>query len=85
MEPGEQLKAMLAIEEAGEELLAIYHSHPGGPAWPSPSDVAEAAYPGVIHLIWYRQAGDWECGGFLIEGDRVVPAVIHRRTAPAES
>lgn len=51
MEPLQQIRAMLAIEEEGLELLAIYHSHPNGPARPSTSDVAQAYYPDVAQII----------------------------------
>jgi proteasome lid subunit RPN8/RPN11 len=51
MEPLQQIQAMLAIENDGLELLAIYHSHPDGPARPSPTDVALAYYPEQAQLI----------------------------------
>lgn len=51
MEPLQQIRAMLAIEDAGLELLAIYHSHPNGPNRPSMSDVAQAYYPETVQLI----------------------------------
>jgi proteasome lid subunit RPN8/RPN11 len=51
MDPLQQIWAMLAIENEGLDLLAIYHSHPNGPARPSPSDVAQAYYPESAHLI----------------------------------
>ena len=51
MEPAEQVRAMLDLEERGLELLAIYHSHPKGPAGPSASDVARAYYPEAAQLI----------------------------------
>lgn len=51
MEPLQQIRAMLAIEAEGLELLAIYHSHPSGPARPSPSDVAQAYYPDAAQII----------------------------------
>lgn len=51
MEPVQQIRAMLDIEAAGLELLAIYHSHPHGPARPSPTDVALAYYPDQVQLI----------------------------------
>ncbi|MFW6068421.1 MAG: Mov34/MPN/PAD-1 family protein [Chloroflexota bacterium] len=51
MEPQQQLQAMLELEEAGLEMLAIYHSHPMGPQTPSPTDVAKAYYPDVAHVI----------------------------------
>jgi [CysO sulfur-carrier protein]-S-L-cysteine hydrolase len=33
------------------EPLGIYHSHPAGPSVPSPTDVAEAAYPDAIYVV----------------------------------
>lgn len=71
MHPQEQLDAFNHIEAHGSELLGIYHSHPAGPAVPSATDVAEAAYPGVIHLIWSRSSGAWQCRAFIIEEDQV--------------
>jgi proteasome lid subunit RPN8/RPN11 len=68
MAPREQLAALLEIERRGWELLAIYHSHPAGPPRPSRTDVSEARYPGVVHLIWSPDAGEWSCRAFLLDG-----------------
>ena len=51
MEPLGQVRAMLAIEAEGLDLLAIYHSHPDGPARPSATDVAIANYPDSAYII----------------------------------
>jgi proteasome lid subunit RPN8/RPN11 len=51
MDPTQQLEAMLDLEERGLEMLAIYHSHPHGPAIPSLSDIAQAAYPDSAYVI----------------------------------
>ena len=51
MEPTEMLFAFLAMEEADEELLAIYHSHPQGQSHPSPTDIAQAHYPDAVQII----------------------------------
>lgn len=51
MDGRQQVEAMLAMEADGWELVAIYHSHPQGPAEPSATDVAQAYYPDAIHLI----------------------------------
>ncbi len=57
MDPLEQLRGLQQIEAAGLELVAIYHSHPHGPPHPSPTDVEEFAYPGVVYLIWSAEPG----------------------------
>lgn len=37
--------------EQGWEILAIYHSHPASPAYPSPTDVALAFWSEAYYLI----------------------------------
>jgi proteasome lid subunit RPN8/RPN11 len=51
MDPAELIKALREMRNAGEELVAIYHSHPHGPARPSKTDVQRAFYPDAAHLI----------------------------------
>ena len=51
MDPAEQLAAMLDIEERELELLAIYHSHPHGPATPSSVDIKTNYYPETAQVI----------------------------------
>lgn len=51
MAPQGQIDAMRRMREAGEELFAIYHSHPHAPAEPSLRDLQEAAYPEALYLI----------------------------------
>jgi [CysO sulfur-carrier protein]-S-L-cysteine hydrolase len=51
MDARQQVEAMLQMEAHGWELLAIYHSHPHGPAEPSASDIAQAYYPDALYLI----------------------------------
>src|SRR5512136_1558741 len=61
MDPDEQLKAFLLVEEKGWEIIAIYHSHPHGIDQPSPTDFAEVTFPGIIYLIWYQLKNAWYC------------------------
>ena len=52
MDPQEQYDALKAIDDAGGELLAIYHSHTKSAAYPSQTDVNQAvAWPEQIYLI----------------------------------
>ena len=51
IDPADLFRIMKAIEEAGEELTAIYHSHTKSPAYPSQTDVNLAAYPDALYLI----------------------------------
>lgn len=51
IDPREQLRAFNEIEEAGLELVGIYHSHTRSPAYPSDTDVRQAFYPEAAYLI----------------------------------
>src|SRR3954454_19593155 len=52
MEPKAQYEAWKSIEEAGKELLAIYHSHTKSAAYPSQTDVNQAvAWPDQVYVI----------------------------------
>lgn len=51
MDPREQMRMMDEIDDAGEDLIAIYHSHTRSAAYPSRTDVELAFYPQVLYLI----------------------------------
>lgn len=51
IDPREQLRAFRDMEARGEELVAIYHSHPITQAYPSPTDRDEAHYPDAFYLL----------------------------------
>jgi proteasome lid subunit RPN8/RPN11 len=51
MDPQEQLRAMLDMEDHGWELGAIYHSHTHTRAYPSQTDVGLAFYPDAAYII----------------------------------
>lgn len=44
-------QTMRTIEEAGEELVGIYHSHTKSEAYPSQTDVNLAGWPDAVYLI----------------------------------
>lgn len=47
----QQIAVLAEMRERGEELFAIYHSHPTAPAIPSSTDLKLAAYPDALYLI----------------------------------
>jgi len=51
MEPREQLRIMDEIDEAGLDLLAVYHSHTRSAAYPSRTDVELAFFAQTLYLI----------------------------------
>lgn len=51
MDPREQIAAMESLRLRGLDVIAFYHSHPAGPAYPSPEDVRLAFYPDVATVI----------------------------------
>ncbi|NJD57395.1 MAG: M67 family metallopeptidase [Nitrospirae bacterium] len=51
MDPGEQLRVQKEMRERGEEMVAIYHSHPQSPAYPSVKDVTLAFYEDSFYVI----------------------------------
>jgi len=59
MDPQGQYNALKAIEDAGEELVAIYHSHTRSAAYPSQTDVNEAVmWPEQVYVIVSLQQDD---------------------------
>lgn len=51
MDGREQMRIMDEIEDAGDDLVAIYHSHTRSAAYPSRTDVELAFFPDTLYLI----------------------------------
>jgi [CysO sulfur-carrier protein]-S-L-cysteine hydrolase len=49
--PEDLVAIVYAIEAAGEDLVAIFHSHTRTAAVPSPMDRRNAQYPGVFYVV----------------------------------
>jgi proteasome lid subunit RPN8/RPN11 len=47
MDPEEQFRVMKDIRQASLEMTGMFHSHPGGHAYPSSVDVEKAYWPGT--------------------------------------
>lgn len=49
--PDDLVRITFAIEDAGEDLVAIFHSHTRSPAVPSATDRRAAMYPDPFYLL----------------------------------
>ena len=82
IDPREQLRAFRTIEAAGEELVAIYHSHPVSQPYPSPTDRAEAHYPDAFYILVSLRTREPEVRAFRIDAEefvREIPIAVERR------
>jgi len=66
IDPREQLAAFRSMDDAGEELLAIYHSHPASQPYPSPTDRAEWHYPDALAVLVSLRATEPELHAYRI-------------------
>jgi len=49
--PDDLVRVILGIEDGGEDLVAIFHSHTRSPAVPSATDRRTAQYPDVFYVL----------------------------------
>jgi proteasome lid subunit RPN8/RPN11 len=51
MEPSEQFRVMKDIRTSDLSMIAIFHSHPASPAYPSAKDAGLAFYDDCVYVI----------------------------------
>jgi proteasome lid subunit RPN8/RPN11 len=70
------------IDDAGEEHLGIYHSHPNSPAYPSATDRRLAAYEVAYFIISLKDRDHPQVRAFRIEKQRPADedAVVREET-----
>lgn len=51
LDPKEQLQVFNEIDDEGQELYGIFHSHTHSEAYPSETDRRQAFYPGTKYLL----------------------------------
>jgi proteasome lid subunit RPN8/RPN11 len=76
MDPEEQLRVLLEVDDNDEIVWAIVHSHVSSPPVPSMTDVGLAAYPDALYLICSFAAPDPELRGWTIVGGAVNEVVL---------
>jgi proteasome lid subunit RPN8/RPN11 len=70
LDPSVQMDAMEEIEEAGDEVVGFYHSHPRGPTEPSATDARLATWPDYLYCIVSlpdESVGAWRWTGEAFE------------------
>jgi proteasome lid subunit RPN8/RPN11 len=68
----EFFKVYWEIENRGEEMISVYHSHPVSVAYPSKTDVEFAFWPEAVYLICSLEIPDSP----IIRGFRIVDEEI---------
>jgi proteasome lid subunit RPN8/RPN11 len=61
------VNAMVDIEIRGWQLIAIYHSHPQGPCYPSLTDQQDHYYPDSLSVIWFPILNQWQCRAYQMD------------------
>ena len=72
--PDDLLSAALSIDDSGEVIWGIVHSHVRSPARPSPTDVGLAFYPDALYLLVSLDAAETDpvTGAASIRAWRIV-------------
>ena len=77
LDSNDQFRIMHQMEESGEDLLAIYHSHTASGPYPSQTDVNLAAYPDAVYVIVSLQDSEHpEVRGFWIRDGQIEEAEL---------
>jgi [CysO sulfur-carrier protein]-S-L-cysteine hydrolase len=76
IEPADQYRIEMAIEDAGRDLGAIYHSHTRSEPYPSQTDVNLAFHPQSLYVIVGLAGDDPEVRAYRIVDGRIENAVL---------
>jgi proteasome lid subunit RPN8/RPN11 len=69
LDPQDQFDALRAARARGHAIIGCYHSHPGGRARPSATDLAGAGEEDFLWLIAGASSGeDWGLAAFVYRG-----------------
>jgi proteasome lid subunit RPN8/RPN11 len=78
MDPRELIQQLRLFRESGEQVLAIYHTHPQDIAWPSERDIARAAYPeSATVIVSLKDPESPQVRAFRIVSGEVIEIELH--------
>ena len=66
IESRDQIRIMNEIDDAGLDLIGIYHSHMSSPAYPTRTDAEQAFWPDAVYVIVSLAGGDADVRGYRI-------------------
>ncbi|MFZ0090860.1 MAG: M67 family metallopeptidase [Solirubrobacteraceae bacterium] len=72
----EQFRIQMAIDDAGHDLGAIYHSHTRSAPYPSQTDINLAFYPDALYVILGVAGGEPEVRAYTIRDGQVTEAQL---------
>jgi [CysO sulfur-carrier protein]-S-L-cysteine hydrolase len=68
--------AVMKMNENGEKITGIFHSHPTSPAFPSSHDIKNNPYDHIAYFIVSFYKGKAEVGCFKMDNKKVIPLKI---------
>lgn len=80
VDPQDHLRLIRTVRGTGREIVGAYHSHPHSAAVPSPTDIAQAWWPELVHVIVSLAEAEPEVRAWLIEAGAVREVPIVRAT-----
>jgi proteasome lid subunit RPN8/RPN11 len=85
--PDDLLRASLEIDDAGEMIWGIVHSHVRSPARPSPTDVGLAFYPDALYVLvsLAPDQADPATGAESVRAWRIVDGAVFEVVLEAEA
>ena len=75
-DPVEQLRLYQAMDEAGEEVVVVYHSHTATEAYPSRTDISYAAEPQAHYVLVSTAECGSEEGPVSVRSYRIVEGTV---------
>jgi proteasome lid subunit RPN8/RPN11 len=82
LDPAATLAAIDEVTAAGTDVVGFYHSHPTGPAEPSPVDRELATWPGYVYLVVSLAETEPVLSAWRWTGERFERLRVEREASP---
>jgi proteasome lid subunit RPN8/RPN11 len=78
VDPAAHIALNRRLRGSSRSILGAYHSHPGSPAEPSPTDLREAHYPEFVYVIVSLAGEREDVRAYRIANARATPVELVR-------